>query len=185
VTTPDQPPRFTPGGPGRPRGTGKFTDELANTIVGHVERGNYLKIAALASGVGEATLHHWLAEGATAQTRADQGEHLDELDERYRNFRQAVTEAQGRAEATVVAAWQAAAFGPDGDWRAGRDLLARMAPERWAGVTRVQMTTEETERRLDDAVTEALTMLGLGRLTDDDPDDDLPREIDPEEPDRV
>jgi hypothetical protein len=184
VTTPEQPPRFTPGGPGRPRGTGKLTDELIDTIAGHVERGNYLKIAALASGVAEVTLHRWLANGATAQTRADHGETLDEVDERYRNFRQAVTLAQAKAEATVVAAWQAAAFGPDGDWRAGRDLLARMAPERWAGVTRVQMTTEETERRLDDAVTEALTMLGLGRLDTDDPadegDDGLPYET--EEP---
>jgi hypothetical protein len=179
MTAPEQPPRFTPGGPGRPRGTGKLTDALLDTIVGHVENGNYLKIAALASGVHEGTLHRWLAEGAAAQTRADAGEPLDEVDERYRNFREQVTLAQARAETTVVAAWQAAAFGPDGDWRAGRDLLARMAPERWAGVTRVQMTTEETERRLDDAVTEALTMLGLGRL-DDDPDDDLPHET--EEP---
>jgi hypothetical protein len=175
VTAPDEPRR-----PGRPRGTGKLTDELIDTIVEHVERGNYLKIAALASGVSEGTLHRWLADGAAAQSRADAGETLDEVDERYRNFRESVTLAQATAEATVVAAWQAAAFGPDGDWRAGRDLLARMAPERWAGVTRVQMTTEETERRLDDAVTEALTMLGLGVLDDTD-DDDLPRETDPDE----
>jgi hypothetical protein len=179
VTTADEPRR-----PGRPRGTGKLTDELLDAIVERVEQGNYLKIAALASGVGETTLHRWLATGASAQTRADQGETLDEVDERYRAFRESVTLAQAKAETTVVAAWQAAAFGPDGDWRAGRDLLARMAPERWAGVTRVQMTTEETERRLDDAVTEALTMLGLGRLDTDDPadegDDGLPYET--EEP---
>jgi hypothetical protein len=173
VTAPDQP--RPPGG--RPS---KLTPETAERIIGYVEQGNYLKIAALASGVHEATLHRWLAAGADAQTRADQGEPLDDTDQRFREFRESVTLAQARAEATVVGAWQAAAFGPDGDWRAGRDLLARMAPERWAGVTRVQMTTEETERRLDDAVTEALTMLGLGRLTDDDLDDDLPRET--EEP---
>jgi hypothetical protein len=133
VTTPEEPARFTPGGPGRPRGTGKLTDALADKIIEHVEHGNYLKIAALASGVSEGTLHKWLAAGAAAQTRADNGETLDDIDERYRHFRQEITLAQGRAEATVVAAWQAAAFGPDGDWRAGRDLLARMAPERWAG----------------------------------------------------
>jgi hypothetical protein len=172
VTAPDEPRRL-----GRPRGTGKLTDELLDTIVAHVERGNYLKIAALASGVAEGTLHRWLAEGTTAQTRADQGETLDQTDELYRHFREAVTLAQARAEATVVAAWQNAAFGPDGDWRAGRDLLARSAPERWAGVTRVQMTTEETERRVDDAVTAALLALDLQPADDDE---DLPHET--EEP---
>jgi hypothetical protein len=60
-------------------------------------------------------------------------------------------------------------------------MLARTAPERWAGVTRIQMTNEETERRLDDAVTEALLLLGLDRSDPDTDDDDLPRET-PEEP---
>jgi hypothetical protein len=41
-------------------------------------------------------------------------------------------------------------------------------------VTRVQMTNEETERRLDDAVTEALAALNLAPVDDDE--DDLPRE---------
>ena len=98
-------------------------------------------------------------------------------EEAYREFREQVTRAEATAETVLVAAWASAASGPDGDWRAARDLLARRAPERWAGVTRVQMTTEETERRLDDAVTEALTMLNLGRLDDED-DDGLPREVD-------
>jgi hypothetical protein len=58
-------------------------------------------------------------------------------------------------------------------------MLARMAPERWAGVTRVQMTTEETERRLDDAVAEALLALGMTPDADDELlDDDLPEETD-------
>jgi hypothetical protein len=178
VTNPDQPPRFTPGGPGRPRGSGsKFTPETAEQIIKYVEQGNYLKVAAGACGVSETALFRWLAEGAHATERANQGETLDELDQRYKDFRDNVTQAELRAEATVVAAWQAQALGVDGDWRAGRDLIARRAPERWAGVTRVQMTTEETERRIGDAVTEALTMLELGRITDDqDPDDGLPYE---------
>jgi hypothetical protein len=114
-----------PRPPGRPRGTGKLTDETAEAILTAVEQGSYLKIAALAAGVSESTLHRWLADGAA------------------------------------------------------RDMLARMAPERWAGVTRVQMTTEETERRLDDAVAEALLALGMTPDADDELlDDDLPEETD-------
>jgi hypothetical protein len=48
-------------------------------------------------------------------------------------------------------------------------------------VTRVQMTTEETERRIGDAVNEALLALGFETPDDDQLDDDLPREIDPDE----
>lgn len=165
--------------PGRPRGTGKFDEETTAKIVEYVEQGNYLKVAAGACGVSEATLHRWLAAGADAARREAAGEQLDDLDTRYRDFREEVTQAEYRAEALVVASWQAQATGVEGDWRAGRDLVARRAPERWAGVTRVQMTTEETERRIGDAVNEAL--LALGFPTGDEDDDDLPRETDPDE----
>jgi hypothetical protein len=223
VTAVDEAPR-NPGG--RPS---KLTDERAEAILTAVEQGSYLKVAALASGVSETTLHRWLANGVDAQRildahdpdrlycptcdldRTDEQAAVDahnaqtdvpegwahrilgpcptcrtgrppapyalpEAQERYREFRESVTRAEAKAEALLVGAWQAAAFGPDGDWRAARDLLARRAPERWAGVTRVQMTNEETERRLDDAVNEALLSLGL--VPGDDADDDLPEETD-------
>jgi hypothetical protein len=223
VTAVDDAPR-NPGG--RPS---KLTDERAEAILTAVEQGSYLKVAALASGVSETTLHRWLANGVDAQRildahdpdrrycprcdldRTEQAADLDAAreraraenlpgypvlgpcprcrstddptpfalppeQERYREFRESVTRAEAKAEALLVGAWQAAAFGPDGDWRAARDLLARRAPERWAGVTRVQMTNEETERRLDDAVNEALLSLGL--VPGDDADDDLPEETD-------
>jgi hypothetical protein len=221
----------------RPRNPGgrpsKLTEDTATAILTSVEQGSYLKVAALAAGVHEGTLHRWLARGAEAQRRADAHDpdrlycpacDLDRTDdarqveehnaqvqhngpdengqtaayavldrcprcrtdeppapfavspdeERYREFREQLTRAEATAETVLVAAWQGAALGPDGDWRAARDLLARRAPERWAGVTRVQMTNEETERRLDDAVTEALAALNLAPVDDDE--DDLPRE---------
>jgi transposase-like protein len=238
MTVVDEQPR--PAG-GRPS---KLTEERADAILQSVEQGSYLKVAALSAGVGESTLHRWLANGVEAQRnldahdpdrlycptcdldRTDDAHRVDEhnraedareprsdddrasavgaaparayavLDrcprcrtdeyprpfeltpeqERYREFREQLTRAEATAETTLVAAWAAAASGPDGDWRAARDLLARRAPERWAGVTRVQMTNEETERRLDDAVSEALLALGL--VPGDD--DDLPEET--EEP---
>lgn len=224
MTAVDDTPR-APGG--RPS---KLTDERADTILQAVEQGSYLKVAAAAAGVGEATLHRWLADGVTAQRLLDAHDpdrlycpdcDLDRTDEqtavddhnaqtnvpegwahrilgpcpscrtgrppapfalppeqeRYREFRESVTRAQAQAETSAVAAWRAAFSGVEPDWRAARDYLARVAPERWAGVTRVQMTTEETERRLDDAVSEALLSLGLDPDRDDD---DLPHET--EEP---
>lgn len=220
MTAVDETPRA-----GRPS---KLTDERADTILQAVEQGSYLKVAAAAAGVGEATLHRWLADGVTAQRlldahdpdrlycpdcdldRTEEVETLRALErtsndttgypvlgpchscrtprppapyalppeqDRYREFRESVTRAQAQAETSAVAAWRAAFSGVEPDWRAARDYLARVAPERWAGVTRVQMTTEETERRLDDAVNEALLSLGLDPDRDDD---DLPRET--EEP---
>jgi hypothetical protein len=74
---------------------------------------------------------------------------------------ESVTLAQASAEVAAVAAWRSAFRD---DWRAARDYLARTAPERWAGVTRVQMTTEEAERRIDDAVNEALLSVGIDAL---------------------
>lgn len=78
-----------------------------------------------------------------------------------------VTRAQASAETAAVAAWKRAFTGHDPDWRAARDFLARTAPERWAGVTRVQMTTEEAERRIDDAVNEALLAIGVDLPADE------------------
>jgi hypothetical protein len=92
---------------------------------------------------------------------------LPEADAPYVEFLESVTQAQAEAETSAVAAWRSAFTGPEADWRAARDYLARTAPERWAGVTRVQMTTEEAERRIDDAVNEALLAAGVDAVVDD------------------
>jgi hypothetical protein len=65
VTAVDDAPR-NPGG--RPS---KLTDERAEAILTAVEQGSYLKVAALASGVSETTLHRWLANGVDAQRILD------------------------------------------------------------------------------------------------------------------
>lgn len=84
----------------------------------------------------------------------------------YLELLESVTRAQAEAETAAVAAWRSAW---SQDWRAARDYLARTSPERWAGVTRVQMTTEEAERRIDDAVNEALLAVGIDLPGADDP----------------
>jgi hypothetical protein len=93
---------------------------------------------------------------------------LDADEAPYLELLESVTGAQAIAEVAAVSAWRSAW---STDWRAARDYLARTAPERWAGVTRVQMTTEEAERRIDDAVNEALLAVGID-LPGADPFDD-------------
>ncbi len=149
---------------------GALTDDMQARIVDAVAQGSYLKVAAQAAGIGQNTLSTWLSRGRDAAAALDRGEDLPDSEDRYLRFLQAVTHAQAQAEVDAVAAWRTA-FGTD--WRAARDYLARTAPERWAGVTRVQMTTEESERRVEDAVNDALLSLGIDLPGDDDPDDAL------------
>jgi hypothetical protein len=160
----------------RPGRRALLTPETQATIVEAVEVGNYLRTAAQAAGVGQSTLLGWLARGRTAAALVatheqdpdgDPDWQLPDEEVLYLEFLEEVTRAQTAAEVAAVRAWRSA-FADD--WRAARDYLARTSPERWAGVTRVQMTNEEAERRIDDAVTEALVAIGLdGTTAGDDP----------------
>jgi hypothetical protein len=98
-------------------------------------------------------------------------------EDRYLQFLHRVTRAETSAEVAAVTAWRGA-FGTD--WRAARDYLVRRRPDRWAATTRVSMTTEESERRIDDALAEAMAALtGDGdRIIDGDLDADLAEVID-------
>ncbi len=150
---------------------GALTDAMQARIVNAVAQGSYLKVAAQAAGIGQSTLSLWLARGREAAAARDRGDDVPDADERYLSFLEAITHAQAQAEVDAVAAWRTA-FGTD--WRAARDYLARTSPERWAGVTRVQMTTEESERRVEDAVNEALLSVGIDATgREGDPDDAL------------
>jgi hypothetical protein len=145
-----------------------LTDETHRRIVDAVRAGNYLKIAAQAAGVSQATLAAWLARGRAAAAAREAGAEPSADDTPFLELLEEVTRAQASAEVAAVVSWRRAFTGDDPDWRAARDYLARTAPERWAGVTRVQMTTEEAERRIDDAVNEALLSLGVDTLDDDE-----------------
>lgn len=167
MTEPDRPGR----GVNRYGRRGALTPELADRIIDLVAAGNYLKVAAQAAGIGQATLSSWLARGREVAAAVEEtGEEPDDNDAKYLAFLESVTGAQAEAETAAVVAWRKAF--PD-DWRAARDYLARTSPERWAGVTRVQMTTEEAERRIDDAVNEALLAVGIDLPTGDPIDDAL------------
>jgi hypothetical protein len=83
---------------------------------------------------------------------------LDPEQARYVEFLEAVTRAETRAEVAAVTHWRAA-FATD--WRAARDYLVRRVPDRWAATTRVQISSEEAETRIEQATTEALLAIGI------------------------
>lgn len=83
---------------------------------------------------------------------------LPDQEQRYLAFLEAVTQAETVAEVAAVTQWRAAFVH---DWRAARDYLVRRQPDRWAARTRVSISTEEAEARMDRAVLETLTALGV------------------------
>jgi hypothetical protein len=177
--TPETPVTKPPTGLEPRRKAGRpllLTEAVHDAIVTAVEQGSYLKVAAQAAGISQATLANWLARGREAAAARDAGAEPSPDDAPFLALLEEVTRAQAVAEVSAVAAWRSA-FGTD--WRAARDYLARTAPERWAGVTRVQMTTEEAERRIDDAVNEALLSVGVDMPSPDPLDDALDEGLDP------
>jgi hypothetical protein len=236
--TPETPVTKLPTGLEPRRKAGRpllLTEAVHDAIVTAVEQGSYLKVAAQAAGISQATLASWLARGREAAAARDRHdpEHLycphctldrttaayaveehnraeaarprqptdpprayathapcpecrtdeppapwtlPDTEAPFLALLEEVTRAQAVAEVSAVTAWRTA-FGTD--WRAARDYLARTAPERWAGVTRVQMTTEEAERRIDDAVNEALLSVGVDMPHADPLDDALDEGLDP------
>lgn len=142
-----------------------LTPELSARIVEVVKAGSYLKVAAQHAGIGNSTLMLWLARGRKAL--ADHEAHGTEVpatEQRYVDFLEAVTRAETHAEVLAATAWRAAFRD---DWRAARDYLVRRHPDRWAATTRIQMSTDEADARVERAVQEALLAVGVdGEPTD-------------------
>lgn len=83
---------------------------------------------------------------------------LPDGETKYLTFLEAVTQAESRAEVAAVTHWRAAFAN---DWRAARDYLVRSKPDRWAATTRIAISSDEAEARIEQATTAALTALGI------------------------
>lgn len=101
---------------GRPS---KLTPERQERIVLAVSAGSYPEVAARANGVDASTFYRWMARGDDPVER----------DPRYRVFREAVKEAEARAEVVAIGRIQQAAAG--GTWTASAWYLERKYPDRW------------------------------------------------------
>lgn len=96
-------------------------------------------------------------------------------DVRYLSFLEAVTQGESSAEVAAVTHWRAA-FADD--WRAARDYLRYTQPDRWSPVTRVSVTPEEADKRIEEATMQVLTSLGVD--TDTYAGNLLPGDLDPD-----
>lgn len=106
----------------------KLTRKRKDSIVRMIAAGSYPEVAARASGVGASTFYAWMKRGAEAETRED-GQPLDFDDEPFVEFREAVKEAEAKAEVLAVGRIQAAAA--SGTWTASAWYLERKYPDRW------------------------------------------------------
>lgn len=96
--------------------TSKLTPEVQARVVEAIERGNYAEIAAQMAGIGRTTFYRWLDQGS----REDIGP--------YRDFRDAVKEAEAKAETAVLQIIKDAM--PD-NWQAAAWYLERTRPGRY------------------------------------------------------
>lgn len=131
-------------------GLPKFSPKVCDQIIAYVEAGNFIRVAAAASGIDYSTLKKWQTRGLSDEPK----------DKAYKAFRTRLTQARATAETTAVQAVRTAALDPQ-HYRAACWYLERgPARERWKPpLNQAQVTTnspspadalKEAEQRADD-----------------------------------
>ena len=136
---------------GRPS---KLTDEVREKLLSAIRVGNFATIAARYAGISEATFYRWMERGK--QARSGQ----------YREFREAVLEAEVEGEVSLVTEIKRAATSNPS---AARFILQQRHPSRWRrkeGEEERRKAVDERDRRrmTDEArIEEAHAALDLAR----------------------
>jgi hypothetical protein len=141
----------------------KLTPELHQRIVGLVQMGNYLAVAAQACGVGENTLQRWLRRGRDVEARlrtAFGEEHgltehqvagIDDIEPNdYACWRLWIACDKARAEAQAYAVGQVRNAMKD-NWTAAMTYLERSDPKRWRRRDLHEVVASEGDEHEDDA----------------------------------
>lgn len=105
---------------GRPS---KLTPEVVKRLTEAIRDGNYYEAACGYAGITYTTFRNWMIKGENAKSG------------KYREFFEAIMQAECEAEVRMVAQWQQ--HMPE-DYRAIRDFLERRFPERWGRKDKVQ-----------------------------------------------
>ena len=122
-----------------PRGrTDKLTPARQQALVERIKAGAPYETATKSIGIGYTTFRRWMLRGEAAESG------------RFRDFYEAITQAEHECEVRMIAQWQGQM---PKDWRAIRDFLERRFPDRWgkrvshgfdpSQPLKVQMTREE------------------------------------------
>jgi hypothetical protein len=107
---------------GRP---GKLTPEVQKRLTDAIAAGNYRQPACDYAGIDRRTFTNWLRKGKRAKRGL------------YRDFYQAVIEAEARCEVRLVAAWNQCMPENPSEYR---HFLARRYPQRWSDKNRLELT---------------------------------------------
>jgi hypothetical protein len=94
----------------------KLTPAVQSRLCQAIAAGNGYQVACRYAGIGYQTFRTWMLLGQKAR------------EEKFREFREAVQQAEAQAEMRLVALWQAQV--PE-NWQAARDFLERRFPARW------------------------------------------------------
>ena len=94
----------------------KLTPEIEKKILDAIRIGNYYEAACAYAGINIRTFYRWMENGEKAKSG------------KYCQFCHAVKQAEGDAEARIVAQWTSKT--PE-DWRAAQAFLEHRYPERW------------------------------------------------------
>lgn len=117
---------------GRPA---KCGPEITRRVCKHLADGSYIETACAAAGIGKTTLHNWLKTAALHDAEGQEGTV-------YQEFRDAVEEAQAKAEQKDLRAISKAAN--KGNWNAAAWRLERRNPRRWAPTKRLPDDDEDS-----------------------------------------
>ena len=97
--------------------------DIHHRIVALIRNGNYVAVAARASGISPTAYYTWVERG---EADLEQGKATP-----FAVFAEACARAKAEAEATLLARIQMAAGAERGDWKAAAWMLERMYPDRY------------------------------------------------------
>lgn len=120
----------------RPRGRPPKIAEpnVVQALAAALQRGTTIAAACAASGLSEATYYRAMAEAEGADAPAH-----------FREFREAVTRAQGQSELVLVSRIFDAS---EKDWRAASWILTHRWPDRWGIAAALEGMVEREVRRI-------------------------------------
>lgn len=168
-----RPPRPYKVGYQKPPAAGRgtyLTEEMHNAIIKGLEAGNYVTTICDSLGISRNTYYSWMRKGEPVKKFDENGVEYEEYpDTPYGRLRQAVRQAEAKAEMTAV---EAIRNHFDSDWRAPAEFLSRRHPEKWNPKVQVEMSGKVqhevtvSEQRL--ALYNRLDLLSIER--EDDPE---------------
>lgn len=102
------------------RRTKLLNNNTKDIILKYISNGNYIRTACLAAGIPEQRFYDWMQKADNPIPECDI----------YRDFREAVKNAEARAEAEIVTRVYDAGLDKR-NWPANMTMLERKHPERW------------------------------------------------------